>query len=44
MILAASCGFGIPELVNFHREGRKIDPKNVCYVGVGTLTEGNARS
>lgn len=37
MILAASCGFGIPELVNFHREGRKIDPKNVCYVGVRDL-------
>jgi arginase len=37
MILAASCGFGIPELVNFYNPVRKIDPANVCYIGVRDL-------
>ncbi len=37
MILAASCGYGIPELTNFYRPVRKIDPANVCYVGVRDL-------
>jgi arginase len=37
MILAASCGLGIPELVNFYNPVRKIDPANVCYIGVRDL-------
>jgi arginase len=37
MILAASCGYGIPELVNFYNPIRKIDPSNVCYIGVRDL-------
>ncbi len=35
--LAASCGYGIPELVNLYHEGQKIDPHNVCYVGCRDL-------
>lgn len=31
--LSASCGYGLPELTNLYYEGRKIDPKNVCFVG-----------
>lgn len=34
MILAASCGYGITELTNFYTPSRKIDPANVCYIGV----------
>lgn len=34
MILAASCGLGIPELTEFYNPERKIDPKNVCYIGI----------
>lgn len=37
MILAASCGYGIPELTNFYNPTRKIDPANVCYIGVRDL-------
>jgi arginase len=37
MILAASCGYGIPELTGFYNETRKIDPANVCYIGVRDL-------
>jgi arginase len=37
MILAASCGFGIEELTNFYTPARKIDPANVCYIGVRDL-------
>jgi len=34
MILAASCGYGISELTGFYNDVRKIDPANVCYIGV----------
>jgi arginase len=34
MILAASCGYGITELTDFYNTRRKIDPANVCYIGV----------
>lgn len=34
MILAASCGYGIRELTGFYNPVRKIDPANVCYIGV----------
>lgn len=37
MILAASCGFGIPELTGFYSPERKVDPANVCYIGVRDL-------
>ena len=35
--LAASAGYGLPELVNLYEEGRKIDPKNICFVGIRDL-------
>lgn len=34
MCLAASCGYGLPELTNLYHEGIKVDPKNICYVGL----------
>ena len=34
MCLSGSCGYGIPELKNLYFSGQKIDPKNVCYVGL----------
>ena len=37
MILAASCGYGLKELTDFYTPGRKIDPANVCYIGVRDL-------
>jgi len=41
--LAASCGFGLPELVNLHNPGPKVDPKNVCFVGLRDLDPGERR-
>jgi arginase len=38
--MAASCGYGIPELTNLYENGRKVDPKNVCYVGVRDIDPG----
>lgn len=38
--LSASCGYGIPELTNLYFDGRKIDPRNVCYVGLRDLDPG----
>lgn len=35
--LAASCGYGLPELTNLYYEGTKVDAKNVCFVGVRDL-------
>ena len=35
--LAASCGFGLPELTNLYFDGQKVDPKNVCFVGTRDL-------
>ena len=34
MCLSGSCGYGIPELTNLYFDGAKVDPKNVCYVGL----------
>ena len=34
MCMAASCGYGVPELTALHFDGRKVDPANVCYVGL----------
>jgi len=41
--LSASCGYGIPELTNLYFEGRKVDPKNVCFVGSRDLDEGEKK-
>lgn len=41
--LAASCGYGIPELTNLYFEGQKVDPKNVCFVGSRDLDEGEKK-
>ncbi len=41
--LAASCGLGLPELVNLHNPGPKVDPKNVCFVGLRDLDPGERR-
>lgn len=40
--LAASCGYGIPDLTNLYFNGRKVEPGNVCYVGVRDLDKGEA--
>lgn len=37
MCMSASCGYGVPELTNLYNEGRKVDPKNVCFVGCRDL-------
>ncbi|MGL4981489.1 MAG: arginase [Treponemataceae bacterium] len=37
MCVAASCGYGLPELTNLYFDGQKIDPKNVCYLGLRDL-------
>lgn len=38
--LAASCGYGLPELVDLHEPGRKVDPAAVCFVGTRDLDPG----
>lgn len=35
--LSASAGYGLEELVNIYEPGKKIDAKNICYVGVRDL-------
>lgn len=42
--LAASAGYGLPDLVNLYHEGRKVDPKNICYVGCRDLDEGEKKN
>ncbi len=34
MCLSASCGYGIPELTKLYNPETKIDPANVCFVGL----------
>lgn len=34
MCLSGSCGYGIHELTDLYEEGQKVDPRNVCYVGL----------
>ncbi|MBQ9494341.1 MAG: arginase [Treponema sp.] len=41
--LAASCGFGLPELTNLYFSGQKIDPRNVCFVGTRALDAGEKK-
>jgi len=38
--LSASAGYGLPELVNLYNEGQKIDPKNICYIGLRDIDPG----
>ena len=38
--LAAACGLGLPELVDLHGPGRKVDPRDVCFVGTRDLDPG----
>ncbi|HBG66502.1 MAG TPA: arginase [Treponema sp.] len=38
--LAASAGYGLPELVNLHHAGAKVDPQNICFVGTRDLDSG----
>lgn len=35
--MSASCGYGLDELVNLYYDGRKLDPRNVCYVGLRSV-------
>lgn len=41
--LAASCGYGLPELVNLYSDGVKVNPENVCFVGLRDLDPGERR-
>ena len=41
--LAASCGFGLKQLVDLHRPGAKVDPRDVCFVGTRDLDPGERR-
>ncbi|MBR4569381.1 MAG: arginase [Candidatus Riflebacteria bacterium] len=38
--LAASAGYGLPELTDLYFKGQKIDPKNICFVGSRDLDPG----
>lgn len=38
--LAASCGYGLERLVNLYGMGRKVDPRDVCFVGSRDLDRG----
>lgn len=38
--MSASCGYGLPELVNLYFDGQKLSPKNVCYVGLRDIDAG----
>lgn len=38
--LAASCGFGLPQLVHLYEEGQKVNPENVCFIGTRDLDSG----
>ncbi|HZK20466.1 MAG TPA: arginase [Treponemataceae bacterium] len=43
MCMSASCGIGVPELTNLYYEGRKINPKNVCYIGCRDIDPGEKK-
>lgn len=38
--LSASAGFGLDELVNLYEKEQKVDPKNICFVGIRDLDPG----
>ena len=35
--MAASCGYGLPDLTNLYFKGQKVNPENVCFVGTRDL-------
>ena len=37
--MAASCGYGLPELTDLYFKGQKVNPENVCFVGTRDLDE-----
>ncbi len=37
MCMAASCGYGLEDLTGLFFAGRKVDPADVCYIGVRDL-------
>ncbi|WP_294428489.1 arginase [uncultured Treponema sp.] len=41
--MSANCGYGLPDLTNLYFEGRKVDPRNVCYVGLRSIDEGERK-
>ena len=41
--LAASAGYGLSDLVNLHHDGRKVNPENICFVGVRDLDPGEKK-
>ena len=41
--MSANCGYGLSELTNLYFEGRKVDPHNVCYVGLRSIDEGERK-
>lgn len=41
--LAACAGLGLKELTNLYYEGRKIDPKDICFVGCRDLDPGEKK-
>lgn len=41
--MAACAGYGLTQLVNLYKDGRKVDPKNICYVGVRDLDSGEKK-
>lgn len=43
MILAASCGLGNEHLTNFYFPEQKLNPKNLCYIGVRDLDPGERK-
>lgn len=43
MCLSASCGYGLPELTQLYTPSRKVDPKNVCYVGLRDIDAGEKK-
>ena len=41
--LAASAGYGLPELCNIYEAERKVNPENICYVGCRDLDVGEKK-
>ena len=35
--MAASCGYGLPDLTDLYFKGQKVNPENVCFVGTRDL-------
>lgn len=41
--LAACAGYGLKELTNLYYDGQKVDPKDICFVGVRDLDPGEKK-